>query len=163
VLVTREADYAIRCVLEVARHGRLSAAQVADAQDISRTFLGKIVQSLAKAGILSTRRGVGGGVSLGAPPEEITLLAIIEAIEGPLALNECLTSAPDCLYVQRCPAYPFLSRAQEALRGILNVTVASMLESPPRLATDVVPVLELGLVAPVGALPEPSIPGGDAP
>jgi Rrf2 family protein len=131
VLVTREADYAIRCVLEVARHGRISAAQVAQIQHISPTFLGKIVQSLAKAGILTTRRGVGGGVSLAVPADEISLLRVIEAIEGPLALNECLTTAPQCPQVEHCPAYPFLCHAQEALRDILDVSVATMLLTAP--------------------------------
>lgn len=132
MLLTREADYAIRCVLEVARHGRISAAEVAHIQHISPTFLGKIVQSLAKAGIVATRRGVGGGVSLAVAPEEISLLWIIEAVEGPLALNECLTSTPTCLQMDTCPAYPFLCHAQEALRSVLDVSVAEMLRMRPR-------------------------------
>jgi Rrf2 family protein len=127
MLVTREADYAIRCVLEVARHGRISAAEVARTRTISRTFLGKIVQTLAKAGIVSTRRGVGGGISLAVAPEDLTLLQIIEAIEGPLVLNECLLPQPDCAHMGRCPAYPYLCEAQGTLRRILDVTVAEML------------------------------------
>ncbi len=81
MLVTREADYAVRCVVEVARAGRTSAAQVARVQGISPTFLGKIVQSLARAGILATRRGVGGGISLARAVEDITLLQVIEAVD----------------------------------------------------------------------------------
>jgi Rrf2 family protein len=127
MLVTREADYAIRCVLEVARHGRISAAEVARTRTISRTFLGKIVQTLAKAGIVSTRRGVGGGISLAVAPEDLTLLQIIEAIEGPLVLNECLLPQPDCAQMAVCPAYPYLCEAQGTLRRILDVTVADML------------------------------------
>jgi Rrf2 family protein len=126
MLVTREADYAIRCVLEVAKHGRISAAEVARIRSISPTFLGKIVQTLAKAGILSTRRGVGGGISLAVPPEEITLLQVIEAVEGPIALNDCLGPQPQCLHVDACPAYPYLCEAQVALRGILDVSIAEM-------------------------------------
>jgi Rrf2 family protein len=132
VLVTREADYAIRCVLEVARQGRVSAARVAELQGISPTFLGKIVQSLARAGVVATRRGVGGGVSLAVAPEEISLLWIIEAVEGPLSLNECLTATPSCLQMDSCPAYPFLCHAQEALRSVLDVSVAEMLRMRPR-------------------------------
>jgi Rrf2 family protein len=127
MLVTREADYAIRCVLEVARHGRVSAAQVARTRSISRTFLGKIVQTLAKAGIVSTRRGVGGGISLAVAPEDVTLLQIIEAIEGPLVLNECLLPQPECAHIAICPAYPYLCEAQGSLRRILDVSVAEML------------------------------------
>lgn len=126
MLVTREADYAIRCVLEVARHGRISAAEVARIRSISPTFLGKIVQTLAKAGILSTRRGVGGGISLAVPPEEITLLQVIESVEGPIALNDCLAPQPNCLHIETCPAYPYLCEAQVTLRRILDVSIAEM-------------------------------------
>ncbi len=131
MLLTREADYAFRCVLEVARGGRISAAQVAQRQDISLTFLGKIVQSLAKAGILATRRGVRGGMTLARPAESITLLEVIEAVEGPLALNVCLASPPQCDRIPGCPAYPLLSRAQEGLRAALDVSITELMEIAP--------------------------------
>jgi Rrf2 family protein len=130
VLVTREADYAVRCVVEVARSGRTSAAQVARVQGISPTFLGKIVQSLARAGILATRRGVGGGISLAKPVEDFTLLQVIEAIEGPLWINDCLRSPERCAYVGVCPAYPYLCEAQARLREALDVTFAEILAQP---------------------------------
>jgi len=129
VLVTREADYAIRCVMEVARHERISAAQVAARQEISPTFLGKIVQSLARAGILATRRGVGGGIALAMPIGSITLLQVIEAVEGPLCLNECLTDPPRCLHSRTCPAFPYLCEAQKSLRSILDVSFAHMMDT----------------------------------
>jgi Rrf2 family protein len=128
VLVTREADYAVRCVIEVARVGRTSAAQVANAQAISPTFLGKIVQSLAKAGILATRRGVGGGISLARPAEQITLIQVIEAVGGPLCINECLQTPPQCMHIDVCPAYPYLLEAQQQLRESLDVSIARLLE-----------------------------------
>ena len=134
MLVTREADYAIRCVIEVVRHGRISAAQVAELQGISPTFLGKIVQSLAKAGILATRRGVGGGIALGVPVESLTLLQVIEAVEGPLCLNECLTTPPQCGHIETCPAYPFLSQAQVSLRQVLDVSFAEVMDRMPQPA-----------------------------
>jgi Rrf2 family protein len=132
MLVTREADYAVRCVVEVARAGRTSAAQVARVQGISPTFLGKIVQSLARAGILATRRGVGGGIWLARPAERITLLQVIEAVEGPLCINDCLQTPPDCDHIHECPAYPYLSAAQQQLRETLDVSVARMLELSER-------------------------------
>jgi Rrf2 family protein len=128
VLVTREADYAVRCVIEVARVGRTSAAQVARIQSISPTFLGKIVQSLAKSGILATKRGVGGGIALARDPEDITLLQVIEAVGGPLVINECLQSPDSCGQVHDCPAFPYLCEAQERLRETLDVSVAQLLD-----------------------------------
>lgn len=127
MLVTREADYAVRCVMEVAKVGRTSAAQVARTQSISPTFLGKIVQSLAKSGILATKRGVGGGIALAKDPEDITLLEVIEAVGGPLVINECLQSPDSCGQVHNCPAYPYLCEAQDRLRETLDVSVARLL------------------------------------
>lgn len=127
MLVTREADYAVRCVVEVARAGHTSAAKVAKSQGISPTFLGKIVQSLAKAGILATRRGVGGGIALAKPPEAFTLLQVIEAVEGPLAIIECLRQPGGCVHEGDCPAFPYLVLAQERLREALDVSFAELL------------------------------------
>ena len=137
MLVTREADYAIRCVIEVARIGRTSAAQVARLQGISPTFLGKIVQTLAKAGILATRRGVGGGIALAKPVEDITLLEVIEAVEGPLCINECLQTPTQCALIGECPAYPYLSEAQARLKETLDVSFATVVaaqDPAPELA-----------------------------
>jgi Rrf2 family protein len=136
VLVTREGDYAVRCVLEVARSGRISAAEVARRQDISPTFLGKIVQSLARAGILATRRGVGGGIQLARPVESITLLQVIEAVEGSLAVNTCVGSSPMCTQLDTCPAFPVWCRVQEALNQALDVPFSRMLagETIPEFA-----------------------------
>lgn len=132
MLVTREADYAVRCVVEVARAGRTSAAQVARVQGISPTFLGKIVQSLARAGILATRRGVGGGISLARAVEDITLLQVIEAVEGTLCINDCLQTPPNCEHIHACPAYPYLAAAQLQLRETLDVSVATLIETSER-------------------------------
>jgi Rrf2 family protein len=132
-------------VIEVARHGRISAAKVAALQGISPTFLGKIVQSLARAGILATRRGVGGGIALAVPVESITLLQVIEAVEGPLALNDCLTNPPQCGHIEICPAYPYLCQAQDSLREILGVSFSEVIDRIPKPAVapamDTMPVM----------------------
>ncbi len=140
MLVTREADYAIRCVLEVARAGHTNATRVAQAQGISATFLGKIVQSLAKAGILATRRGVGGGITLARPPERFTLLEVIEAVEGRLSIMECLRSPEGCCHVGDCPALPYLELAQARLRATLDVPFSQLLRPSPVDAREVAPI-----------------------
>ena len=141
MLLTREADYAVRCVVEVARCGRTSAARVAAAQGISPTFLGKIVRSLAKAGILSTRRGVGGGIMLAQPIEDISLIQVIEAIGGPLCIKDCLQVPAQCEHVEGCPAYPYLRDAQDRLRESLDVSFARLMAGPDVAAREPEPVL----------------------
>jgi len=60
-----------------------------------------------------------------------TLLQVIEAVEGPLCLNDCLTNPPQCPHLETCPAYPFLSEAQGSLRQILDVTFAEVIARTP--------------------------------
>jgi Rrf2 family protein len=141
MLLTREADYAVRCVVEVARSGRTSAARVAKAQGISPTFLGKIVRSLARAGILATRRGVGGGIMLAQPIEDISMIQVIEAIGGPLCIKDCLQTPPQCEHVDGCPAYPYLRDAQDRLRESLDVSIARLLAGPDVASEPAAPIL----------------------
>lgn len=126
--LTREADYAVLCVIEVARSGRLSAAEIARRNDVSPTFLGKIVSSLARAGMVITRRGVHGGIELTREPHEVTLLDVIEAVQGPLCINECLYEPSRCSRDSLCPAYPAWREAQRRLRSALDVTLAELLQ-----------------------------------
>jgi Rrf2 family protein len=95
--ITRQADYAVRAVLYLAQQGnnsRISTAQIARDQHIPLTFLAKIISQLSAAGILRATRGARGGVTLARPADEISLLEIVEAIDGPMTVNEC-THDPD--------------------------------------------------------------------
>jgi Rrf2 family protein len=126
VELTRQADYAMRCVLEVARHDRIGAAEIAARQQLSPSFVGKIVSALARAGILETMRGATGGVRLGRPPEAISLVDILEAVEGPIRLNRCVREPPGCAIVDACPLSPVFRDAQAALVGALSVSIADL-------------------------------------
>lgn len=130
--LTREADYAVLCVLEVARFGRMSAAEVARRQQISPAFLGKIVGSLAKAGVLTTRRGVGGGIDLGRPAESLTLLEVVEAVQGPFAINQCLIHSGSCDRQSGCYVYPLWVKAQHDMKAALNVSIAEVMANGDR-------------------------------
>ena len=127
--LTREADYAVLCVLEVARFGRMSAAEVARRQEVSPAFLGKIVGSLAKAGVLTTRRGVGGGIDLGRPAESLTLLEVVEAVQGPFAINRCLIHSGSCDRQGDCCVYPLWVKAQRNMKAALDVSIAEVIAS----------------------------------
>jgi Rrf2 family protein len=91
MLVTRETDYAVRCVLYLARDRDkvTSVAEVAAAMHIPKSFLAKIVQRLVRSGILESIRGVKGGFRLAKKTREINLLAILEAIQGSAGINLC--------------------------------------------------------------------------
>lgn len=103
--ITKQADYAVRAVQYLANleEGVLaSTSKIAEERMIPSSFLAKIIAQLSIAGILQTSRGAKGGVRLAKPPKEISLLEVIEAIDGPLALNDCVHQYPQCEF-DDCP------------------------------------------------------------
>ncbi len=116
--ITRQADYAIRAVLYLTSLGdgqRAATSTVAQKQHIPPSFLAKIISQLSIAGLLHTSRGARGGVTLARDPHDISLLDVVEAIDGPILLNECVGDPGDCTYQDDCPLHPIWDEAQEAL------------------------------------------------
>ncbi len=130
--ITRQADYAVRAVLYLARLGneqRAATSQVAQEQRIPPSFLAKIISQLSIAGLLHTSRGARGGVTLARDPKDITLLEVIEAIDGPIQLNECVGENGTCSFSEECPLRPVWCEAQKELIARLKGTnFAQLLE-----------------------------------
>lgn len=115
--ITRQADYAVRAVLHLAQRGdeRTATSAIAEEQRIPPSFLAKIVSQLSIAGLLHTSRGARGGVVLARAAKDITLLEVIEAIDGPIQLNECVGDNGTCSFDDDCPLRPVWCEAQEDL------------------------------------------------
>lgn len=116
--ITRQADYAIRAVLFLSRlepGQRASTSSVAKEQSIPPSFLAKIISQLSIAGLLQTSRGARGGVTLAREPSDISLLEVIEAIDGPILLNECVGDSATCTFDEKCPLRPVWCDAQNEL------------------------------------------------
>ena len=97
--ITRQTEYAIRTMLELAQAPRgefISTRFISEQQDIPEDFLKKTLKLLVLAGLINTQRGVKGGIMLARPAGEITLVDIIEAVEGNIALNVCLVPGYNC-------------------------------------------------------------------
>jgi len=123
--ITRQADYAVRAVLHLAQMGpdkRAATSQIAEEQQIPPSFLAKIVSQLSVAGLLQTSRGARGGVSLAKNPDDIALLDVVEAIDGPILLNECVTDTGSCTFSEDCPMRPIWCEAQNDLVHRLKST-----------------------------------------
>lgn len=122
--ITRQADYAVRAVLHLARSGdtRTATSVIAEQQKIPPSFLAKIISQLSIAGLLHTSRGARGGVTLARQAGEITLLEVIEAIDGPIQLNECVGDTSTCSFDTDCPLRPVWCEAQEELVNRLKGT-----------------------------------------
>jgi len=130
--ITRQADYAVRAVLYLSRMGddqRAATSKVAQAQRIPPSFLAKIISQLSIAGLLRTSRGARGGVTLARAPKDITLLEVVEAIDGPIMLNECVGDNATCAFDKDCPLRPVWCDAQEELVNRLKGTTFAQLMS----------------------------------
>jgi Rrf2 family protein len=122
--ITRQADYAVRAVLHLARNGdhRTATSTIAEEQKIPPSFLAKIISQLSIAGLLHTSRGARGGVTLAREPKDITLLEVVEAIDGPIQLNECVGNTGACSFDDSCPLRPVWCEAQDELVNRLKST-----------------------------------------
>lgn len=122
--ITRQADYAVRAILFLSQLGpgqKAATSQIAEEQEIPLSFLAKIIAQLSVAGLLQTMRGARGGVALARPPEEISLLDVVEAIDGPIMLNECVNGSFECP-IADCPIHAVWCEAQEDLMVRLRDT-----------------------------------------
>lgn len=139
--LTRAADYAVRVMIHLARQPEgavVSKTLLAKAAEAPESFLSKILQSLARSGLIQARRGTVGGFSLLSRGAEASLLDVVEAIDGPIALNICLTSGVSCHRYAECPAHDVWVRAQGAMLAVLReAKVAELVpgkhRSPPLL------------------------------
>jgi Rrf2 family protein len=123
--ITRQADYAIRAVRYLARQSpnqRSATSTVAKEMSIPPSFLAKIISQLSIAGLLHTSRGARGGVTLAREPKEITLLDVVEAIDGPILLNECVGDPGNCDFSDDCPMHPIWTDVQQSLVAHLRET-----------------------------------------
>lgn len=123
--ITRQADYALRAMLYLSRKepGEKSAtSQIAQIQRIPPSFLAKIISQLSIAGLIHTSRGARGGVSLARAPEAISVLEVVEAIDGPISLNECSAQPDGCPFGEDCPIRPIWCNTQHELVDKLRNT-----------------------------------------
>jgi len=123
--ITRQADYALRAMLYLAKMDptqRSATSQIAEIQQIPPSFLAKIISQLSIAGLIHTSRGARGGVSLARPIEDVSLLDVVEAIDGPISLNECTHNQESCPFGEECPIHPVWCEAQKELVDKLKNT-----------------------------------------
>ncbi len=131
--LTREGDYAVRVVVDLAGRPRGDVVRTEDltlTTGVPRAYLAKIIQALARANLVRTRQGPGGGVQLGQDPAGITLRRMVEAVEGPIHLNRCLVRAGECPRDAFCAVHPVWARIQAVLiRELEAVTARDLAEA----------------------------------
>jgi Rrf2 family transcriptional regulator, iron-sulfur cluster assembly transcription factor len=131
--VTRAGEYGVLGLLCLARRpvGQVvMIEEVSREEQIPRSFLAKIFQSLARAGLVRSMRGTRGGFALARPPAAITTLDIIEAIEGRIAFQRCLQAPAQCPHLGGCPLCGLFEQAQTQLKDVFaRTTLAGLMKS----------------------------------
>ncbi len=121
--LTRKGEYAIRGIVYLAARQSDQVCLLSDiaaAVDVPQTFLAKIFQQFSKIGLVRSYRGTGGGFVLGRPPEKITLLEVVEAVEGPIIPNRCVTGEGECTRTSSCNVHPVWVKVQTQVKDILE-------------------------------------------
>lgn len=126
--ITRACEYGMLGLIALARRPLGDVVMLdtlAQEEGIPASFLGKIFQSLSRAGLVRSARGTGGGFSLSRPSEEITVLEVMEAIEGPIAFQRCLEPESDCGHRGGCALCGLFTEAQERVKDVFGQTTVA--------------------------------------
>lgn len=120
--ISRKTDYALRILALLAENEGelLSVRTAADQVDVPYSFARSIQHGLVNAGIIESLRGVHGGMRLSVDPDDLTIRRIVEAVQGPLALNDCTADSAPCDRSAACCYHPIWMGAQALLNNYLD-------------------------------------------
>jgi len=121
--LTKKADYGLMAMRHLAEHadeGACSAKDVADSYGIPQEALAKILQRLAKAGLLHSQHGINGGYTLARDPNTISAFEVIRAIDGPLFITSCVTVRGECGQSDRCNIREPLRKVNSSIEEVLR-------------------------------------------
>jgi Rrf2 family protein len=145
--LTKKADYALMAMKHLAEHSTKrshSAKDVAEAFGIPPEALAKILQRLAKAGLLQSQHGIRGGYTLARAAHTISAFEVIEAIDGPLFITSCVTVRGECDQTDRCNIREPLRKVNESIEAVLKrIKISHMREEPEEGVIDAHKTAEL--------------------
>ena len=138
--IPRKIEYALRAMIHLADNvdGVARGSEIASHEHIPKYYLEKVIRDLMRGGLVRARRGPGGGYQLARPPETISFRDVIEAVEGPITLNECVDGSSSCALQPTCRMFRVWEEGQRVLLNVFSRTmlseVASSRPSPSLLA-----------------------------
>jgi Rrf2 family protein len=139
ISLSRKGDYAVRAAISLARHsgdGYRKIREVAEEMALPERYTPQILGLLARAGLAEAKAGRDGGYRLTRHPEEVSLLEVVEAAEGPLTSTRCTLRGGPCQWDNTCPVHHVWTGAREALRhSLANVSLASVAEEDRAIRT----------------------------
>ena len=121
--ITRAADYAVRVMVHMASlppGTRLQKSALVELSDAPESFLSKVLQRMVAEGFITSWRGAGGGFELAKAPAEVSVLDVVEAVDGPIHLNLCVPGASGCERSLACAVHPVWVEARAELVKVLG-------------------------------------------
>jgi Rrf2 family protein len=130
-IIRRKTDYGLRALVALARSGApMSAEGLAAQEGVPVAFLHKALTDLANAGIVDGQRGPAGGFTLSRPPDQITVLEAVEALQGPVAVSRCLLGDERCPRQESCGLRWAWEKVQQSIASFLrSLTVRDLVQS----------------------------------
>ena len=129
---TGYAVHALVCLDEQSGHANL-IRDIAKCAGIPKPYLARIINDLTHQGLVTAKRGYRGGIALARPAGEISLLQVVEAVEGPDWIAPCLLGLNDCAGHKSCPAHVVWQRVSKQLKAVMSrTTLADVMASPMR-------------------------------
>ena len=138
--LTKKADYGLIALRHLATgRGCASAKDIAEAYRIPLPLLSKILQKLARTGLLVSEQGMRGGYRLARDPHEITALEVIRTIDGPVILTHCFTEHAECDQSDLCPVREPLRKVHEGILRLLSgITISDISQD-----TNLIPAIQI--------------------
>jgi Rrf2 family protein len=129
-ILSQTAEYALRAVVHLARHGEdgpIQAVDLAAATEVPETYLRKILNELVRGGVLRSTRGKRGGFQLAVPAKRLTLLAVVGRFDRITGRRRCILGRPECSDTNPCPMHArWRSTAEQIARFVGETTVADV-------------------------------------
>jgi Rrf2 family protein len=123
-MFTKSCQYAIRAVIyltaQESRGKNMGVKEIADALQVPQQFLAKILQQLSRHSLISSVKGPNGGFYISEANAKVTLLDIVECIDGKGALTSCILGMPTCSSAHPCPLHHHFYGSREGLKHILS-------------------------------------------
>ena len=138
--ISRKVDYALRAMIYLSTKDpekSCSSAEIAEQQGVPPKFIAKIIQHLIHNRLVRSKRGWDGGYSLARPPHEISFRDVIEAVEGPIAVNVCMEGHSCCGHFPRCTMFGVWNEVQRKVVDVFTrTTLADLRLAPCQLSSN---------------------------
>ncbi len=134
IRITKQTDYGIVLLTHLAAfpERQFNAPELAAEAHLPLPMVSKILKLLAREGLLTSHRGVKGGYGLARQAEEISMAEIIAALEGPIAITECISVESDCSHEALCPVRSNWQRINDAVRAaLMGISLSEMARGKP--------------------------------